>query len=69
VFTISSPTTEGNEVCAKWIPHVLDDDQRTMCVFLSTIHVQHWRNEDSEFLYCILTVDESWIYSFDPQLK
>jgi hypothetical protein len=69
VFTISSLTTEGNTVCAKWIPHVLSDDQRAMYVFLSTKHLQHWRNEDGEFLYCILMVDESWIYSFDPQLK
>ena len=66
---LSLPTTEGNEVYARWFPHVLNDDQRATCVFLATIHLQHWINDDREFLYCILTVDESWMHSFDPKLK
>jgi hypothetical protein len=34
VFTVSSPTAWGNgEVFAKWIPHVLNDDQKVMGVF------------------------------------
>jgi histone-lysine N-methyltransferase SETMAR len=57
------------KVCAKWIPHVLNDDQRAMQVFLTIIHLQHWRNEDNAFLDHILTVDESWMHPFDPQLK
>jgi hypothetical protein len=57
------------EVCAKWIPHVLDDNERAMCVLLATTHLQHWRNEGHAFLDRILMVDESWIHSFDTQLK
>jgi hypothetical protein len=29
------------KVCAKWIPHVLKDDQRAMHVLLATTHLQH----------------------------
>jgi hypothetical protein len=36
---------------------------------LATAHLQCWRNEGSAFLDCILTVDESWILSFDPHVK
>jgi uncharacterized damage-inducible protein DinB len=40
-----------------------------MRVLLTTTHLQHWRNEGSAFLSHILTVDESWMRSFDHQLK
>ena len=56
-------------ICAKWIPHVLNDDQRDIQIFFTIIHLHHWRNEDNAFLDHILTVDESWMHSFDPQLK
>jgi len=37
------------KVCAKWIPHVLNDGQRAVRVLLATTHLQHWRNEDNAF--------------------
>jgi hypothetical protein len=40
-----------------------------MRVPLATTHLQRWRNEGNAFLYRILMVDESWIHSFDTQLK
>jgi hypothetical protein len=40
-----------------------------MRVLLATTHLQRWRNEGIAFLDRILTVDESWMHSFDPQLK
>ena len=52
-----------------WISHVLHDDQRVMRVFLATAHLLRLKNEGHAFLYRILKVDESWMHSFDPQLK
>jgi hypothetical protein len=40
-----------------------------MRVLLTTTHLQRWRNEGNAFLNRILMVDESWIPSFDTQLK
>ena len=57
------------KVCAEWIPHVLSNDQRPMCILLVTICLQCWRNENNAVLDCILMVDESWMHSFHPQLK
>jgi hypothetical protein len=68
MFAVSSPTAWGNEKCAKWIPHMLNDDQRDMSVLLPTSHLQR-RNEGSVFLDCKVMVDESWVHSFDAQLK
>lgn len=57
------------KVCAQWIPHVLNIDQRVMRVLLVTTYLLHWRNGGSAFLGHILTVDKSWMCLFDHQLK
>jgi hypothetical protein len=36
---------------------------------LATTYLQQWRNEGSAFYCDMLVVDESWMCSFDPQLK
>ena len=69
VFTLSSPRAGKSKICAKWIPHVLKDDQVAMRLLSATTHRQRCRNEDSAFLDRILTVDGSWMQSFDPHLK
>jgi hypothetical protein len=68
VYRILTNSLGKRKVCAKWIPYVLNDNQRAMHV-LTTIHLSHWTNEENAFLDHILTVDESWMRSFDPQLK
>jgi hypothetical protein len=40
VYHILTNSLGKQKVCAKWIPQVLNDDQRTMCV-LATTHLQH----------------------------
>jgi hypothetical protein len=69
VYCILNNSLGKGYVCAKWIPHVLNDDKRAMRVFLATTHLLRLRNEGHAFLHRILTVDESWMHSFDPQLK
>jgi hypothetical protein len=69
VYHILTNSLGKRKVCAKWIPHVLNDDQRAMRVLLANTRLQRWRNECNAFLDRILTVDESWMHSFDPQLK
>jgi hypothetical protein len=48
---------------------VLNNEQRAMRVLLASTHLQNWRNEGNAFLDCNVTDDESWMHSFDPQLK
>jgi hypothetical protein len=37
VYSILTNSLGKQKVCAKWIPHMPNDDQRTMCVLLATI--------------------------------
>jgi hypothetical protein len=69
VYRILTNSLGKRKLCAKWIPHVLNDHQRAMRVLLANTHLQRWKNEGNAFLDRILTVDESWMHSFDPQLK
>jgi hypothetical protein len=41
VYHILTNSLGKQNVYAKWIPQVLFDDQRTMCVLLATTHLQH----------------------------
>ena len=50
VYLILINSLRKQKVYAKWIPHVLKDDQRAMHVLLAITHLQHWRNEDNTFL-------------------
>jgi hypothetical protein len=54
--------------CERWIPHMLNNTQRVLQI-PATTHLWCWRNKGSAFLSYILTVDESWMHSFEPKLK
>jgi hypothetical protein len=68
VYHILPNSLGKRKVWAKWIPHVLIDDQRAVHV-LTTTHWQCSRNEGNAFLDHILMADETWMHSFDPQLE
>jgi hypothetical protein len=42
VYHILTNSLGKRKVCAKWIPHMLNDDQRAMRVLLASTHLQHW---------------------------
>jgi hypothetical protein len=59
VYCILTNSLGKRKVCAKWIPHMLNNDRRAMHVLLANTHLQRWRNEGNAFLDRILTVGES----------
>jgi len=64
------PTSFGKQkVCVEWILNTFTDDQQATFVVFAATHLQLWRNDGNTFLNHILTVAESWLHSFDCQLK
>jgi hypothetical protein len=49
ICSILTNSLGKRKVCAKWIPHVLNDDQRATRV-LATTHMRRLRKEGSAFL-------------------
>jgi len=52
-----------SKVCTKRIPHMLNEDQHTVCVMLATAHFQQWKRKGAIFLSRILTVGKSSLLS------
>jgi hypothetical protein len=55
VYSILTNCLRKQKVCAKWTPHMLNNDQTAIHVLLATIHLQCWRNEGNAFLNHIVT--------------
>ena len=68
VYRVLINSLGKRKVCAKWIPHVRNDDQSAKLVFLAITHLQHWKYEGNAFFNRILIL---WVMdaSLDHQLK
>ena len=56
------------KVFAKWVPHLLSEEQMATRVQLSRLFLRRSRRE-ADFLGRIVTGDETWVFSWDPELK
>lgn len=57
------------KVCAKWVPHILTEDQRGCRVSICSSHLCRHRREGLAFLERIVACDETWAHSWEPELK
>ena len=57
------------KIFAKWVPHLLTDHQRATRLQMSRHHLRRFRKEGEDFLTRIITCDETWVFSWDPELK
>ena len=69
VYRILVDVLMKKKIFAKWIPHLLNEDQREERVRLCRANLRRFRREDQDFLSRIVTGDEAWVYSWDPELK
>lgn len=57
------------KVAARWVPHNLSDSQMDTRVKICRQHIRRHKIEQDSFLDRIVTIDETWIRSFEPELK
>ena len=55
-------------VTAKFVPRILTADQKQQCVNVCTKLCQ-LASDDETFLSRVITGDESWVYSYNPETK
>ena len=55
-------------ITAKFVPCLLSQDQKQICVDVSKEHIDH-ANADENFLSNIITVDVTWVYGYDVETK
>lgn len=57
------------KIFAKWVPHLLTEEQRQERVRRCRANLRRYRKEGADFLDRIVSGDETWVYSWDPELK
>lgn len=69
VHSILTEDLMKRKLCAKWVPHLLTEEQKVCRVTLSSNHLQRFRREGEDFLNRIVACDETWAHSWEPELK
>ena len=57
------------KICARWVPHLLTDEQKQSRVRLASQVIEKYDKYDPCRLEEIVTGDEIWIYHFQPDSK
>ena len=57
------------KICARWVPHLLTDEQEQSRVRLASQVIEKYDKCDPGRLEEIVTGDETWIYHFQPDSK
>jgi [histone H3]-lysine36 N-dimethyltransferase SETMAR len=57
------------KLISRWIPHLLTNDQKAARVNWCRRNLQRFNGGASNHVYDIVSGDESWIYSYEPESK
>lgn len=68
VRTILTQRMNRRKVCARFVPHMLTDEQKQIRLSCYQDFIET-ADSDSNFLKTIVTGDESWCFMYDPQTK
>ena len=54
---------------ARWVPHVLSEEQKTSRLVTCRNHLRRYQIEGEQFLNRVITGHETWARSYEPELK
>ena len=57
------------EIAAKWVPHALTEQQKWCHYETCRIHLEMYQNAGMNLLNNIITIDETWVRAYEPELK
>ena len=57
------------KITAKWVPHALIEQEKWCRYETCRIHLERYQNEGENLLNNIITIDETWVRAYDPELK
>ena len=69
VQTILKKRLGLRKVCARWIPHLLTEEQKTKCLKCARELLKTYKGCNSRFIANLLTGDETWVHMFEPQRR
>ena len=67
VKTILKKRLDLRKVCAKWVPHLLTEEQKTQRLKYAQELLKTYKSCNSRVISNLLTGDETWVHMFEPQ--
>ena len=57
------------KVCARWLPHLLTEEQKTQRLKCARELLKTYKGCNSRVISNLLTGDETWVHMFEPQRR
>ena len=57
------------KVCARWVPHLLTEEQKTQCLKCARELMKTYKGCNSRVISNLLIGDETWVHMFEPQRR
>ena len=58
-----------HKLTARWVPKSLRDEQMATRASVYSALLKWFRSKEDDFLSCLVTVDETWVYYYEPENK
>ena len=69
VQTILKKRLDLRKVCARWVPHLLTEEQKTQRLKCARELLKTYKGCNSWVISNLLTGDETWVHMFEPQRR
>ena len=69
VQTILKKRLDLRKVCARWVPHLLTDEQKTQRLKCARELLKTYKGCNSRVISNLLIGDETWVHMFEPQRR
>ena len=69
VQTILKKRFDLRKVCARWVPHLLTEEQKTQRLIYARELLKTYKGCNSQVISNLLTGDETWVHMFEPQRR
>ena len=69
VQTILKKRLDPRKVCARWVPHLLTEEQKTQRLKCDQELLKTYKGCNSWVISNLLTGDETWMHMFEPQRR
>ena len=69
VQTILKKRLDLRKVCARWVSHLLTEEQKTQCLKCARKLLKIYKGCNSQVISNLLTGDETWVHMFEPQRR
>ena len=69
VQTILKKRLDLRKVCARWVPHLLTEEQKTQRLKCARELLKTYKGCNNQVFSNLLTGDETWVHMFEPQRR